>query len=348
MSETLLNSPEARNLADLQAHMLRPAQNANRDGGFELGWGVALLFFSLVPYLNTVLPKSLWMSAWTSWIGFLPLYCAAFAPFAIPKLIQPLITWPRAGYVANPNDLKLSYLIQIMIFGSALGCTISLPLVLVPEIRQALGQSGPHSGVQQIVLKSIKLLICAVVTVYLAPKVIKKSKPAPAAYDAQLIAAGLKQTPSRRRRLGLVKLTLLAMFIGLPLVLAGVVFGLMSWSKSVGQNLGPDGGVLSAETDWSQLATPSFLVATNALLYLMGSGVVLKPNRWKWFVLPLMLVAPILVAPAIPHPPTNTLTEIFALLPPVMLCVASVWLFSGTLTLMLFIRRNPVPSARTA
>jgi hypothetical protein len=80
----------------------------------------------------------------------------------------------------------------------------------------------------------------------------------------------------------------------------------------------------------------------------MGSGVVLKPNRWKWFVLPLMLVAPILVAPAIPHPPTNTLTEIFALLPPVMLCVASVWLFSGTLTLMLFIRRNPVPSARTA
>jgi hypothetical protein len=329
--------------------MLRPAQSANRDGGFELGWGMALLFFSLVPYLNAVLPKSLWMSAWSSWIGFLPLYCAAFAPFAIPKLIQRLITWPRAGYVANPNDLKLSYLIQVMIFGSALGCTISLPLVLVPEIRQALGQSGLQSGALEIVPKSIKLLICAAVTVYLGPKVIKKFKPMPAAYDAQLISAGLKQTPFGRRRLGLVKLTLLAMFIGLPIVLGGIVFGLMSWTKSVDPVLAAHEGLRSAEPHWSQLGIPSFLVVTNALLYFMGSGVVLKPHRWKWFVLPLMLVGPILVAPAIPYPRTNTaLTAIFDPMPPIMLCVGSVWLFSGTLTLLLFIRHNPVPSANTA
>src|SRR5690349_19093774 len=102
-SQTLACSPEARNLAELQSQMLRPAQSANRDGGFELGWGVALLLFSLGPYCNAVLPTSIWMSRWTSWIGFLPLYSAAFAPFAIPKLVQRLITWPRAGYVANPN-----------------------------------------------------------------------------------------------------------------------------------------------------------------------------------------------------------------------------------------------------
>jgi hypothetical protein len=38
--------------------MLRPTQNVNMDGSFELGWGMALLCFGLVPYLNAVLPKS--------------------------------------------------------------------------------------------------------------------------------------------------------------------------------------------------------------------------------------------------------------------------------------------------
>ena len=99
-SEGLPGSPEARALAALQAQMLRPAQSVNRDGGFELGWGVALWLFSAGPYLNAVLPKSVWMSIWTSWIGWLPLFCAALAPLGVPKLIQRLITWPRAGYVA--------------------------------------------------------------------------------------------------------------------------------------------------------------------------------------------------------------------------------------------------------
>jgi hypothetical protein len=178
-SESFPNSLEARDLAALQTQMLRPAQSANRDGGFELGWGAAILLFGLGSYFTPVLPRSLWMSAWTAWIGYVPLYCAAFAPFAIPKLIQRLITWPRAGYVANPNDLKFGYLVMIMIFGSALGCTISLPFVLMSEVRQVMSHSGPHSDIHSIVVHSIKLLVCAALTIYLAPKIIRNRKPIP-------------------------------------------------------------------------------------------------------------------------------------------------------------------------
>ena len=339
--ESLPGSPEARKLAELQAQMLRPGQSANRDGGFELGWGVALLLFGLGPYFNAVLPTSLLISAWTSWLAFLPLFCAAFAPFAIPKLLHRLITWPRSGYVANRNEMKLGYLVQIMIFGGALGNTISLPVVLMSEIHQMVSHTGPLGGIREIVLKSIKLLVCAGLTAYLGPKVIKKFKPrVPTAYDAAVITESLKQTVSGRTRLRLVKFTLLGIFIGLPVIISGIAFGLMYWTKSV---------VHPREIDWSELGMPGLLIGPNALLYVMGSGVVLKPNRWKWFVLPFMVAVPILAAPLIPYPAVKAgLTTIFDPMPPVMLCLGTVWFLSGTVTLILFILHNPIPSAEPA
>lgn len=337
-SESLPGSPEAQALVALQSQMLRPDQNVNRDGGFELGWGVALLFFSFGPYLNAALPKAVWMSIWTFWIGWLPLFCAALAPLAVPKLIRRLITTPRVGYVAGPADMKMSYLIQLMIFGGALGITISMPLLLVSEIQKWLG-TGPHGSIEDIVWKSIKLLVGVGLCLYLGPKFIRKSKPAPAASDAAIITEALKRTPLGGRRLRLVQWAVLAMFAGLLIVLAGTVVGLMYWTKSF---------VRHNEVQWFQFGMPGFLVGSNALLYLMGSGVLLKPHRWKWFLLPLMLLVPILASPAIPCPVINTgLTTIFDPLPPVMLCLGSVWVFSGTVTLILFISRNPLASAET-
>ena len=98
MNENVQSLPDASELGDLarlQAQMQRPAQNVNVDGSFELGWGTAVLLFALVPYFNAVVPKSLWASAWTAWIGYLPLICAAFAPYGIPKIVKRFITWPR-------------------------------------------------------------------------------------------------------------------------------------------------------------------------------------------------------------------------------------------------------------
>jgi len=76
--------------------------------------------------------------------------------------------------------------------------------------------------------------------------------------------------------------------------------------------------------------------------------VVLKQNRWKWLVLLMMLVVPILVAPAIPYPAVKAgLTSIFDPMPPVMLCLGSVWFLSGTLTLIIFVSHNPASSVET-
>src|SRR5208282_5471083 len=271
--QSLPHVPEVGDLAKLQAQMQRPAQNVNMDGSFELGWGTALLCFGSVSYLNAALSESVGTSWWTAWIGYVPLICAGFAPYGIPKMVKRFITWPRTGYVANPNDMKLIQLVMLMVFGGALGLSLTLPFVLVSQIREAIRQPGAHSDLYSIVLHGIELVVCATLTVYLGRKVIRKRQPLPAAYDAALVNQGLEQTATGRKCLRLVRLTLLLMFVGIPILVCGVVFGLMYWSKSVMRH---------AEFHWPQLGVLSFLVATNAVLYLMGNGVAIRQHRWKW------------------------------------------------------------------
>lgn len=338
-SENPPNIPEARELAQLQARMLQSAQNVNQDGSFELGWAIALLCFGFVPYFNAVLTRSHWFSAWTAWAGFLPLLCAAFAPYAIPKLIKRFITWPRTGYVVQHNELKLGQLVMLMVFGCALGGSVSLLLTLVVGVLERHGQGGAQNELRHLALKAIGLVVCALLTVWLGRKVIRKRSPLPTAYDAAALTQGLRQTASGRKRLRVVKFTILGALVGLPLIVFGLVFGLMNWGTSLMRH---------PEIHWSELGLPGFLVAVNALLYFMASGMVLRPQRWKWFVMPLMLVVPILVAPAIPYPATRPeLVRLFDPVPPVMLCLGAVWLLSGAITLVLFLRHNPLPAAET-
>ena len=54
-----------------------------------------------------------------------------------------------------------------------------------------------------------------------------------AAYDVTLINEGLKQTTGGRKRLRLVRSTLLLIFTGIPLLVCGLVFGLVYLSESV-------------------------------------------------------------------------------------------------------------------
>jgi len=101
------------------------------------------------------------------------------------------------------------------------------------------------------------------------------------------------------------------------------------------------------EIHWSHLGVLSFFLATNAILYLMGNGVAIKQHRWKWLVLVLLLVGPIVAAPAIPYPPIKP--ELMAMLelfpPPATLFLGLLWFLSGAATLILFIRHNPLPEA---
>jgi hypothetical protein len=337
--QSLPNALEIRDLAKLQAQMQRAAQNVNMDGSFELGWGMALLLFGSVSYLNAVLSESVWTSSWTAWIGYLPLICAGFAPYGVPRMIKRIITWPRTGYVANSNDIKLIQLVMIMVFGAALGFSLVLPFILVSEIRRAISQPGAHSDLHSIILHSIKLVVCTTLAVYLGRKTIRKRQPLPAAYDAALINQGLRETAAGRNRLRVVKFTMLLMFVGIPILVCGVVFGLMYLDKSVMRHM---------EIQWPQLGILSFLVATNAILYLMGNGIAIKQHRWKWLVLPIMLIGPIVIAPAIPYPAVKPeLIPILEPFPPVMLSLGLVWFLSGAASLMSFIRHNPLPPAET-
>jgi len=266
----------------------------------------------------------------------------AFAPYAIPKLVKRFITWPRIGYFASPNEVKLKQLLMLMVFGLVLGFVITRPIQLVWDIRELSNppsQPGPHigGGTRGTILHGAELVIGAALTFYLGRKVIRKRPPPPTAYDAPL----LKQTAAGRKQLRLVKFTLFAIFLGIPVLLCGLVFGVMYLSKAV---------MSHSEMHWPQLGALSFLLATNAVLYLMANGVALKQHRWKWLVLVVLLIGPIVVAPLVPNPAVKPeLAPILQLFPPsALLFIGLAWFLSGAATLILFIRDNPLPSAETA
>jgi hypothetical protein len=337
---SLANVPEAEALAQLQAQMQRPARNVNMDGSFELGWGTALLCGGLVPYFNALLPKSVWASWWTVWIGYLPLLCLGFAPYGIPKMIKRFVTWPRTGYVANPGDLKLIQLVMLMGFGGALGYCLVTPFILVSEIREAMSRPGVHRELYGIIWHGIKLAVCATLAVYLGRKTISKRRPLPAAYDAALINRGLKHTAAGRMTLRTVKFTLLLMFLGIPILAGGVVCGLIYLNKSI---------LRHTELDWPQVGMLSLLVAPNAILFLMANAVAIKQHRWKWLLLASMLIGPVVVAPAIPYPAVKLrLLSGMESFPPVLLSLGLVWFLSGAATLVSFIRHHPLPPAEAA
>lgn len=344
-SQDFADVPEVRDLAALQAQMQKPALHTNVDGGFELGWGAMLLCVGLVPYFNAAMPKAFWLSPWLAWMAYLPLLCMAFAPFVIPKLVKRFVTWPRIGYFANPNELKLKQLLMLMAFGLAIGFLVTRPVQLVWDIRE-LGSNpnpaGPHlgGGMRNAVLHGIELLVCAAFAVYLGRKVIQKRQPPPAAYDAALLAQRLKQSATGRKHLRVAKTALLLIFLGVPVALCGLVLGVMYLSKSVMRH---------TVINWPQFGVLSVVVVSNALLYLMVNGIALKKYRWKWLVLPLLLICPILVAPLIPYPTVKPeLTPVLDLFPPAaMLFTGLAWFLSGTASLILFMRRNPLPSPET-
>lgn len=331
--------PALHDLAKLQAQMQKPARNTNVDGSFELGWGTMLLCAGLVPYFNAAMPKAFWSSPWLAWMSYLPLLCMAFAPFAIPKLIKRSITWPRTGYFANPNELKLKQLLMLMVFGLALGFLVTRPMQLIWDIRELSNPPGPTEphiggGARGVILHGIELLICAALVLYLGRKVIRKRQPLPAAYDAAILA----QSTLGRKGLRQVKTVLFLLFIGVPLLLGGLVFGVIYLSKAV---------MSHTEIHWSHLGVLSFFLATNAILYLMGNGVAIKQYRWKWLVLVILLVGPIVAAPAIPYPPIKPeLAATLDLFPPgALLFLGVAWFLSGAATLILFIRHNPLLEA---
>src|ERR1041384_2366149 len=143
---------------------------------------------------------------------------------------------------------------------------------------------------RKLVMDGCELLVCVTLVVYLGRKTIRKRQPLPGAYDATLIK-GLRQTAAGKKTVRMVKLTLFMLFAGIPVLLGGVVFGLFYLGKSVTSHL---------KLNWPTLAVLGFVIATNAILYLMGNAVAIKRHRWKWLALVLMLLGPIGVVSLVP------------------------------------------------
>ena len=323
---------ELQDLARLQSRMQRPAGNINNDGSFELGWGTMILCGGLVTYLHEVLPGS----RWGGWLGMILVFCSPLAAFAIPKLIKRYFTWPRTGYVAQLNDIKLIQLVRLMALGATLGVGLTLGFRLASEIRDPIRGFGPQNNSLTLFLDGFLLLVCMSLAVYLCRKTITKRQLLPGGYDAAQINQQFKRTAAGRKILWGVKATLLLLFVGIPVLVGGVVFGLIYLSKSVTSN---------GEISFPQVGLLTFFVASNAGLYLMCNAVAIRQYPWKWLVLVVLALGPIGIALALPD---NTVELALPVPRPVMLFLGLMWFVSGAATLVSFLRHNPVPSAEAA
>jgi hypothetical protein len=333
----------AKEYAELHKTMTQPAaKQANFDGSFSLGWGVSLLCFGMVAYLNPILPKSVWASWWTAWIGYAPLLCAVFAVFGIPKLVKHFITWPRTGYVALPNEVKLRQLILLMIFGGALGFSLVMPFILFFEIQDAIRHTGPQSGLFTIIWQSVKLLLCLALVIFLGRKVMTRRRPLPpAASDTEQIKHAFSKTPKGRKVLAGVRLSLTALFVVLPLLALGLIIGFFYLSRGL---------MNSTEYHWPQLGLMGFVLACNAMMYLMSNALGIRQQWWKWLMLGLMLVGPVAVLAAVPFPaaPPEMKPVLESFPPQVMLFLGLAWIFSGLISLICFVRQHPLPALDAA
>ena len=87
---------------ELRNYMSRPKRYDNIDGTGEILFGLMALGFTLLNYLQAVLPKG--------FAGLLIWYAGVLLMLGlmlwVAKAIKKRITWPRTGYVAYPRDRK--------------------------------------------------------------------------------------------------------------------------------------------------------------------------------------------------------------------------------------------------
>jgi hypothetical protein len=91
---------------EIQTCLGRPKRYNNIDGSCDMMFGLLVLGFTLLGYLQTVLPEE---SVWQRGLSGMLLFFAVLGPmmgliYWIPKVIKKRITWPRTGYVLLHTD----------------------------------------------------------------------------------------------------------------------------------------------------------------------------------------------------------------------------------------------------
>lgn len=93
----------------LNASAMRLKRYDNIDGTGEMFFGFMMLGFTLLSWLQTLIPKdSLWHNTLGGNLGFtyLVLGCALGAGWLVRWAIKRWLTWPRTGYAVMPTAVK--------------------------------------------------------------------------------------------------------------------------------------------------------------------------------------------------------------------------------------------------
>jgi hypothetical protein len=111
----------------IHEYLMRPKRYDNIDGTGEMTFGVMMLGFALVLYLQSILPKtSIWMRGWTSmlfmYVILVPVLSLSFWGV---KAIKKYITYPRTGYVAFRPVTKSWALPVVLILSATVAASVT-------------------------------------------------------------------------------------------------------------------------------------------------------------------------------------------------------------------------------
>jgi hypothetical protein len=111
--------------------MGRPGRYENIDGTGEMNFGLMMLGFTILGYMQTIMPKdSIWLKRFNS---LLFMYLVLLPPLAlgywIHKVVKKRITWPRTGYVAYPRPKKSLLILVIAV--AAISAVAAVGFVLL-------------------------------------------------------------------------------------------------------------------------------------------------------------------------------------------------------------------------
>jgi hypothetical protein len=130
----------ARANADIQKTMMRPRRYATTNGAGEIGWGLAMLCFTLSSYATVILPPS----PWRGWVGygFLAGACGVM-PLSL-WISRRFIIQSRVGYVVLRRDTAWWTGVAVSAVVAA-AISIALSLWLIPEMFHAAPPPAHHT-----------------------------------------------------------------------------------------------------------------------------------------------------------------------------------------------------------
>ena len=136
--------------------MMQPARFKPLDSAGEIGWGMLFFCCGLSGCLTLVLPGASQLKLAASWLLIL---CGIFGQSVVPLALRKYIAWTHSGDGVCRHDTKFAGLGILISLVFAVGGSIRLFFLMLPEMTELKHYEALHPGVINLVTDRLLLLM---------------------------------------------------------------------------------------------------------------------------------------------------------------------------------------------